>query len=200
MRTGTVTGVETRGRTQDENRDESGDGNESSSEDGNGNEDRDGDGNEGGIGESGGEVKKRKKPHKNCRCDQALFFRKRHHLDRQRIALGGTRQLRSQGVVPVHAHRTVGVTGSKGRGGLNGIGTGIGVEGGNGDGNGVGGGNGDGDRVGTGTGEGVEANEGAQDANGYGSRNGDGDGDGGGDPWTNTGWKRGRERGRKQEK
>ena len=52
--------------------------------------------------------------------------------------LAGTRQLHSQGPVPVHAHRTEGVTGSKGREGANGIGGGVGVGGGNGDGNGVG--------------------------------------------------------------
>ena len=40
-------------------------GNKSSSGDGNG------DGNEDGIGEGGGEAKKRKKPHKSCRCDVA---------------------------------------------------------------------------------------------------------------------------------
>ena len=58
-------------------------------------------------------MKKRKKPHKNCRRDQAVLFRTHHHLDRQGIALAGTRQLRSQGLVPVHVHRTGGITGSK---------------------------------------------------------------------------------------
>ena len=61
----------------------------------------------------GGEVKKRKKPHKNCRHDQALLFRTRHHLGREGVAFADTQQLRSQGLVPVHAHRTEGVTGSK---------------------------------------------------------------------------------------
>ena len=100
--TGTGTGVETRGRTQNGN----------------------GDGNEEGIGEGGGEAKKRKKPHHNCRRDQALLFRTRHHLGRQRVALADTRHLRSEGPVPVHAHRIEGVTGSEGRKGSNGIGTG----------------------------------------------------------------------------
>ena len=88
------------------------------------------------------------------------------------------RQLRSQGPVSVPAHRTEGVTGSKGQERANGVG------GGNRDGNGVGGGNGDlnghggGEGAGAGTRTGVEVNEGAQDGNGGWS----GDGDGGGDP------------------
>ena len=57
--TGTRTGVETRGRSRDGN----------------------GVGNEGGIEEGGGEAKRRKKPHKNCRRYQALLFRTRQHLD-----------------------------------------------------------------------------------------------------------------------
>ena len=76
----------------------------------------------------------------------------------------GTRQLRSQGLGPVHAHRTEGATGPERQEGLNGVGSGIGVGGENGDGNGVGGGDGDG--AGTGTGKGVEANEEAPDKNG----------------------------------
>ena len=116
---------------------------------------------------------------------QALSFRTRHHLCRQGVVLGSTRQLRSQGPVSVHAHRTEGVTESKGREGADG--GGIGVGGGNGDGNRVGGGNGDvngdgdGDGAGTGTATvtGVEANEGAKDGNGDGHRHGE--------PWTNTG-------------
>ena len=137
---------------------------------------------------------------------QALSFRTRHHLCKQGVALASTRQLRSQGPVPVQAHRTGGVTGSEGQEGANGVGGGIGVGGGNGDGNGVGGGNGDanghgyGDGAGAVTGTGVEVNEGAQDGNGDGSEDGAGtgtgtgtgtgvetrrrtqDGDGGGDP------------------
>ena len=72
------------------------------------------------------------------------------------MTLAGTRQLRSQGSVSVHAHCTEGVTGSEGREGANGVG--IEVGGGNGDGNGVGVGNGDvngnwdGDGAETGTG------------------------------------------------
>ena len=147
--------METRGRRQDGNGDGSGDGNESSSRDGNGDEDGNGGGNEDGIGEGGGEATKRNKPHKNCRRDQALSFRTRHHLCRQEVALAGTRQLRSQGPVPVHAHRTEGVTGFEGREGANGVEGGVGVGGGNGD------SNGDGDGAGTGTE--VEANEGAED-------------------------------------
>ena len=51
--------METRGRTPGGNGDGSGDGNESSCRNRNGNENK--------IGEGGREVKKRKKPHKNCR-------------------------------------------------------------------------------------------------------------------------------------
>ena len=98
---------------------------------------------------------------------QALSFRTRHHLCRQGVALPSPRQLRSQGPVSVHAHRTEGITGSEEREGANGVGVGIGVGGGNGDGNGVG--------AGTGTGKGteVEVNEGAQDGNGDGSGDGE---------------------------
>ena len=87
-------------------RDGSGDGNESSSGDVNGDEGVNGNGNEDGIGEGGGEVKKCKKTHKSCRRGQALFFYARRHLCRQRVALAGARQLRSQaqclytGIVP----------------------------------------------------------------------------------------------------
>ena len=124
----------------------------------------------------------------------ALSFRARHHLCRQRVALANTRQLRPS----IHTHRTDGLTESEGREAANGFGGGIGVGDGNGDGNGVGGGNGDvngdgdgdGARAGTATATGMEANEGAK----YGS----GDRDEGGDPWTNTRWERGRERGRKR--
>ena len=175
-RTGTE--VETRGRTQDGN----------------------GDGNEDGIQEGGGEAKKRKKLHKNCRCDQTTLFRTRHHLCRQGVALAGTRQLRSQGLASVYyAHRTEGVTGSEGREGSNGVRSGIGVGGRNGDGNGGGGGNGDGDEAGTGTGTEVEANERVQDGNGDGNGDGAGTGTGMGVeiPWNDTGWEWGRERGRK---
>ena len=68
---------------------------------------------------------------------QALSFCTRHHLCRQRVALTGTLQLRSQGPVSVHAHRNEWVIGSEGREGANRIGRGIG------DGNGGWGGNGD---------------------------------------------------------
>ena len=71
-----------------------------------GNDDEDGGGDRNGIGERGGEAKKRKKPHKKCRRAQALSFRTCHHLCRQGVALAGTQQLRLQGPVPVHAHRT----------------------------------------------------------------------------------------------
>ena len=73
---------------------------------------------------------------------QALLFRTRHHLCKQGVAFAGTRQLRSQGPVYVHAHRTEGVTGSEGREGANGVGGGIGVGGGNRDVNGDGDGDG----------------------------------------------------------
>ena len=72
--------------------------------------DGNGDGNEDGIGEGRGEAKKRKKPHKSCRGHQALYFRTRHHLCRQGMALAGTRQLCSQGLVSVHALCTEGIT------------------------------------------------------------------------------------------
>ena len=58
------------------------------------------------------------------------------------MALAGTRQLRSQGPVFVHAYCTAEVTRSEGREGANGVGGGIEVGGGNGDGTGVGVGNG----------------------------------------------------------
>ena len=105
------------------------------------------------------------------------------------MALAGTRQLRSQGLVRVHAHLTEGVTGSERQEGSNGVGSGIGVGGGNGDGNRVG--VGDEDGVGTGTGKGMEANERAQVGNGDGTGTGtgvespgrtqDGNGEGSGD-------------------
>ena len=104
--------METRGGAQERNRDGGGGGNESSSRYGNGDEDGNGDGNKDGIGEGGGNAKKRKKPHKNCRDDQTLLFCTCHRLCRQGVARMGTRQLRSQGLVPVHAHRTEGVIGS----------------------------------------------------------------------------------------
>ena len=123
---------------------------------------------------------------------QALSFRTRHHLCRQGVALASTRRPHSQGPASVQAHRTGGVTGSKGQEGANGVGGGIGVGSGNGDGNGDVDGHGNGD--GAGVGMGVEVNEGAQDGNrdgagtgtgtGVGTRsrtpngNGDGNGDG----------------------
>ena len=97
---------------------------------------------------------------------QALSFRTRHHLCRQRVALASTRRPHSQGPASVQAHRTGGVTRSEGQEGANGVGGGIGVGGGNGDGNGDVNGHGDGDGAGTATG--VEVNEGAQDGNGDG--------------------------------
>ena len=55
------------------------------------------------------------------------FQTTRHHICRQGMALAGTRQLRSQGPVSVHAYCTKGVTGSEGREGANGVGGGIGT-------------------------------------------------------------------------
>ena len=107
---------------------------------------------------------------------QALSFRTRHHLCRQRVALASTRRPHSQGPASVQAHRTGGVTGSEGQERADGVGGGIGVEGGNGDGNGDVDGQGDGDGAGAGTG--VEANEGAQDGNGDGGGDGAGTGTG----------------------
>ena len=69
---------------------------------------------------------------------QALSFRTRRHLCRQRVALASIRQLRLQGPVSVQAHRTEGVNGSEGRKGANGVGGGIRVGDGNGGSNGVG--------------------------------------------------------------
>ena len=124
---------------------------------------------------------------------QALSFRTRHHLCRQRMELASTQQLRSLGPVSVQAHGTEAVTGSEGRERTNGVGVGIGVEGGNGDGNGDGGGNGDvnghgdGDRAGagagtgTGTGTGVGTRRRTPDGNGDGSEDSRGDGNGEGD-------------------
>ena len=123
-----------------------------------------------GLGGAEERSKKRKKPHKNCRRVHALLFRTRHHLGRQEVAFAGTRQLRSQGLVLVHTHRTEGTNGSERPEGSNGVGSGIGVGGGNGGGNGVG--SGDVDGAGTGTGRGVEANEGAQNGNWDGSGDG----------------------------
>ena len=136
------------------------------------------DGNEDGIGKGGREKKKRKKSDKNYRRDQALLFRTRHHLGRQGVAFVGTRHRGSKGLVPIHAHRIEGVTGSEGREGSNGVGSGIGIGGGNGDGDGVRGGNGDGDGAETETGKRVEANEGAQHGNGDESGDGAGTGTG----------------------
>ena len=67
MGTGTGTGLDTRGRTQDRNGDGSGDRNETSSGDWNGNEDENGNGNEDRFGKGGEVTKKCKKPHKSCR-------------------------------------------------------------------------------------------------------------------------------------
>ena len=55
-----------------------------------------------------------------------LSFRTRHHLCRQGVTLASTRQLRPQGHVSEKAHRTEGVTESKGREGANGVEGGIG--------------------------------------------------------------------------
>ena len=105
---------------------------------------------------------------------QALSFRTRHHLCKQGVALASTRC--SQGPASVQAHRTGGVTGSKGQEGANGVGGGIGVGGGNGDSNGDVNGHGDGDGAVTGTG--VEVNEGAQEGTGTGAGTGTGRGRG----------------------
>ena len=107
---------------------------------------------------------------------QALSFRTRHHLCRQRVALASTRRPHSQGPASIQAHRTGGVTGSEGQEGANRVGGGIGVGGGNGDGNGDVNGHGDGD--GSGTGTAVEVNERAQNGNGDGSGDGAGTGTG----------------------
>ena len=109
---------------------------------------------------------------------QALSFRTRHQLCRQGVALASTRQPHSQGPASVQGHRTVGVTGSEGQEGANGVGGGYRVGGGNGDGNGDVNGHGDGDGAGKGKGTGVEENEGAQDGNGDGSGDGAGTGTG----------------------
>ena len=89
--TATATGVEANEGAQYGNGDGSGDGNETSRRYGNGDEDGDEDASEDGIGEGGRDVKKREKPHKNCRRYQALLFRTLHHLCRQGVTLAGTR-------------------------------------------------------------------------------------------------------------
>ena len=99
---------------------------------------------------------------------QAISFRTRHRLCRQGVAPASPRQLRSQGPVFVQAHRTEGVTGSKGQEETNRVGDGIGVGGGNGDSNGDRGGNGDGSEDSSGDGNGDEDNgigEGEREAN-----------------------------------
>ena len=93
----------------------------------------------------------------SCVLQQALSFSTHNHLCRQGEALAGTRQLRSQGPVSVHAHCTEEVIGSEVHKGANRVGGGIGIGGGNGDANRVGGVNknvsgdedGDGARTGT---------------------------------------------------
>ena len=109
---------------------------------------------------------------------QALFFRTRHRLCSQRVALASTRHLRSQGPVSVQAHHTEGITGSEGQEGANGVGGEIAVGGGNGDGNGDVKGHGDWDEAGAGTGTGVEVDERAQDGDGSGDKAGTGTGTG----------------------
>ena len=74
---------------------------------------------------------------------QAPSFRTRHHRCRQEVAFAGIQDLRSEGLVSVPAHSTVGVTGSEGREEMNGVGGGIEVRSEIGDGNEVGVGNGD---------------------------------------------------------
>ena len=82
------------------------------------------------------------------------------HRRCRRVALAGIRQLRSQGPVSVHAHRTEGVTGSTGREGANEVGGENGYV------------NVDGDRDRAGMRTGAGANKGTQDGNGDGSGNG----------------------------
>ena len=116
---------------------------------------------------------------------QAFSFYTRHRLCRQWVALASTRQLYSQGPVSVHAHRTDGVTESKGREGANGVEGEIGVGVGSGDENRVGGGNGNGDEDGDGAGAetataaGVKRTKERKMGTGTGAE---------------TGWERGRER------
>ena len=109
---------------------------------------------------------------------QELSFHMRHHLCIQGVALMGILQLRSQGLVSVHVHRTKGVTGYEGRQGANEAGAEIGVGGGNGDGNGDVNLDEDGDGVGTRTGTALRVNEETQDWNGNGSGDGAGTGTG----------------------
>ena len=70
-------------------------------------------GREDGIGEGVEGAKKRKKAQKKFRRDQNPFIPHAPYIYRRLVALAGTRQLHSQGPVPVHAHRTERVTGSK---------------------------------------------------------------------------------------
>ena len=103
---------------------------------------------------------------------QMLSFRTRHHLFRQRVARAGTRQLCSQGLVSIHAHRTEGVAGSEGRERESGSGGGGGIGDGGGTWNGNGDVNGDGDGDGLETETGLGASERRQDENGNGSGDG----------------------------
>ena len=113
------------------------------------------------------------------------------------MALAGTRQLRSQGLVSVHPHCTERVTGPEEREEENGAGGGVRDGGGNGD---V---NGDGDEDGAEKRTEVEASKKTQIGNGDGSGDEAGTGTrteiGGGNPRTNTRWERGRERRLKRE-
>ena len=111
---------------------------------------------------------------------QALPFRTRHQLCRQRVALAGTRQLRSPGLVSVHVYCTEEVISSERREESNGHRNGVEVEigGKNGVGVGNGDGNGDVDEDGVGTRTGVEARGRTQDKNKDGSGDGVGTGAG----------------------
>ena len=108
------------------------------------------------------------------------------------MALSGTRPLRSQDAVSVHAHCTEEVTGSEGRERANGVGGVIGLGSGNEDGNGVGEGNWDVNGVGDER-TNVKWNRGRNRG-----RGGKGNENKGGDPRMDTRWERGRERGRKR--
>ena len=110
-------------------------------------------------------MKKRKKQLKSCRREQALSFRTRHHLSREGLALAGNRQIRSQDLVSVDAHRTEEVSGSIEREGEDGVGIGDGDVNVNEDGDvHV---DGDGDKAGRKTE--VEANDGNGDESGNGA-------------------------------
>ena len=108
-----------------------------------GTQDGNGDENKDAIREGAGEANEGKKSHKTCGRDQSFSFCARQDFCRPRVAFAGTRQLRSQSLGSIHAHRTERVTGCEVGDVAHRFRGGIRVGDRNGDRNGVGGGNGD---------------------------------------------------------